>query len=118
VATISTWTAVLDHFYGNTALVSESVAMTCQPIAQPGPDGFAVPGIAEIIPLMPEHTCLASSQLLAGRYSKLRYQEGILIMHVGGEMRTSVRHAWNVGYGYCPRGHGKKPGPALVVISC
>lgn len=71
--------------------------MTCQAIAQPGPDGFIVPGIAETIPLMPEGTCAASSRLLAIRYPALGYQEGILVMRVGGELRTSVRHAWNVG---------------------
>jgi hypothetical protein len=68
-----------------------------QTVLDPGPDGFAVPGITEIIPLMPEGTCLASSRLLTSRYPALRYQDGILVMRVGGELRASVRHAWNVG---------------------
>lgn len=76
---------------------AESGGMTRQTIADPGPDGFTVPGIAETIPLMPEGTCAASSRLLAGRYPELGYQEGILVMRVGGELRASVRHAWNVG---------------------
>jgi hypothetical protein len=76
---------------------AESGGMTCLMILDPGPDGFTVPGITEIIPLMPEGTCAASSRLLANRYPELGYQEGILVMRVGGELRASVRHAWNVG---------------------
>lgn len=73
--------------------------MTYQEIAQPGPDGFTIPGIAETIPLMPEGTCLASSRLLARKHPELRYQEGILVMSFDGELRASVRHAWNMGPG-------------------
>ena len=71
--------------------------MTGQAVANPGPDRFTVPGITEILPLMPEGTCAASSRLLANRHPELGYQEGILVMRVGGELRASVRHAWNVG---------------------
>lgn len=73
------------------------VKMTCQAIADPGPDGFTVPGIAKTISLMPEGTCAASSRLLANRHPELGYQEGVLVMRVGGELRASVRHAWNIG---------------------
>lgn len=73
--------------------------MTCQEIAQPGPDGFRVTGIADIIPLMPHGTCQASSILLANKHPDLHYQEGVLVMLVDGEVKASVRHAWNIGPG-------------------
>jgi hypothetical protein len=72
--------------------------MTGQEIAQPGPDGFTIPGIAKTIPLGPEGNCLANSKLLTRKYPEiLRYQEGVLVMSFGGALRTSVRHAWNIG---------------------
>ena len=85
--------------YNTAGLCAESRTVTCQVIAQRGPDGFTIPGIARTIPLMPEGTCTASSTLLATWYPELGYQEGILVMSVGGEPRTSVRHAWNIGPG-------------------
>jgi hypothetical protein len=42
---------------------------------------------------MPKGTCLASSKLLARTYPELGYQEGILVMSFGGQLRTSVCHA-------------------------
>lgn len=73
--------------------------MTCQEVMQPGPDGFTITGIAQTIPLMPPHNCYANARLLAQAYPELTYQEGIQVARVGGERRTSVRHAWNVSTG-------------------
>lgn len=72
--------------------------MSCEPIVQPGPDGFfVVPGISERVPQMPEGTCVESSRDLTNRFPQLRYQEGILVMIVDGHPIGSVHHAWNVG---------------------
>jgi hypothetical protein len=71
--------------------------MTCQEVAQPGPDGFTIPGVAQTIPLMPPNNCYANAKLLAQEYPELTYQEGVVVARVGGERRTSLRHAWNVG---------------------
>jgi hypothetical protein len=45
--------------------------MPGQTIADPGPDGFTVPGITETMPLMPEGTRSASSSLAANKYREL-----------------------------------------------
>ena len=71
--------------------------MTCQEVAQPGPDGFTIPGIAQTIPLMPPNNCYANAKLLAQEYPGLTYQEGVQVARVSGELRASLRHAWNVG---------------------
>ena len=71
--------------------------MTCQEVAQPGPDGFTIPGVAQTIPLMPPNNCYANAKLLTQEYPELTYQEGVLVARVSGERRTSLRHAWNVG---------------------
>jgi len=72
--------------------------VSCEKILQPGSDGFfIVPGIMTPVPQMPPGTCTESSTELAERFPKLRYQEGILVMSIGGEPKSSVRHAWNVG---------------------
>ncbi len=71
--------------------------MTCQEVAQPGPDGFTIPGMAQTVPLMPPNNCYANAKLLAQEYPELTYQEGVLVARVSGERRTSLRHAWNVG---------------------
>ena len=46
---------------------------------------------------MPLGTCTESSTELTETFPELRYQEGILVMSIGGAPRASVRHAWNVG---------------------
>jgi hypothetical protein len=71
--------------------------MTCQEVAQPGPDGFTIPGIAQPIPLMPPNNCYANAKLLAEEYPGLTYQEGIQVSRISGKRITSVRHAWNIG---------------------
>jgi len=73
-------------------------SVSCGKIIQAGSDGFfVVPGIAKLVPQMPPGTCTESSAELTERFPELRYQEGILVMSIGGETKTSVRHAWNVG---------------------
>ena len=88
--------------------------MTRQEVAQPGPDGFTIPGVAQTIPLMPSNNCYANAKLLAQKYPELTYQEGVVVARVGGERRTSLRHAWNVG----PTGQiidaTEDTGPALI----
>ncbi len=50
----------------------------CQAIAQPGPDGFTIPGIADTIPLMLPNYCYPNTAIIATHYPELDCQEGIL----------------------------------------